>query len=228
MQPIAPDVLAELRGLSTPFAATALGIGLLLWLFGWRWHRFWLVVSLTIAAGVVGLQTGRASGGHLMALALLMAVAAGVLAVELARVVAFAAGGVAFWLAVRAVFPKADDLWICFLVGGIVSALLYRLWIMALTSFVGALLGAYATLMLLATHRGLDAVAWAESNRLSLNAGVVAATVLGVLAQAILERLRKERPKDEAAKDPATSRPRERQKSRPAAPDPLETPVDSY
>ena len=30
---------------------------LLLWLFGWRGHRFWIVLATTVSAGIVGLAT---------------------------------------------------------------------------------------------------------------------------------------------------------------------------
>src|SRR5262245_40393096 len=102
MQLIAPDILAELRGLSPVVSGTALAAGVLLWLFGWRWHRFWVVGGVTTAGGLVGLYSGRTSGVHVLALGVLVAVSAGVLALELARLVAFLAGGMATWAAASA------------------------------------------------------------------------------------------------------------------------------
>ena len=95
MQLIAPDILTEASGLSPAISSGCAAIGLLLWLFGWRWHRFWVVVAITVAGGLIGLNSGRASGGHMLALGVLLAIAAGVLALELARIAAFLAGDVA-------------------------------------------------------------------------------------------------------------------------------------
>lgn len=206
MQLIAPDILAELHGLSFPSAAVGMGIGLFLWLCGWRWHRFWLVVSLTIAAGLIGLHAGKHLGGHLLAVALLMAIAAGILALELSRLLAFAAGGLAFWLAVRAVLPNANELWICFLIGGILGVLLYRLWTMLLTSFLGTLIGWHAGLTLWSSWRGFNAVEFAEAKRVMLNVCVIALTLLGVAVQGGIERWRHPREDD-----------RTRKKSKPSA-----------
>ena len=198
MQLIAPDVLAEARGLSPVLSGAGVVVGLLLWLCGWRWHRFWVVASVTVAGGLVGLHSGRASGGHLLAAGLLLAISAGVLALELARVVAFLAGGTAVWCALRALMPAAQELWIGFLLGGLLGVLLYRLWTTLLTSFVGILLGWHAGLCLLERFAKIDAASFAESHALILNGGVIAATVLGLVAQSLLERWlarRKKKPK---------------------------------
>src|SRR5262249_60362873 len=54
MQFIAPDILQEARELSPAVSGTALFIGLMLWLTGWSWHRFWVVLAATSGAGGVG------------------------------------------------------------------------------------------------------------------------------------------------------------------------------
>ena len=149
MHLIAPDILAEARGASGALAGTACALGFALWLFGWRWHRFWVVAGVTLGAGLIGLNAGRASGGQVMAVGVLLAVAAGMMALELAKVVAFVAGGVGAWLAVQWVLPQAQELWAVFLSGGLVGLLLYRLWTMLLTSLFGALLTNHAGLLLL-------------------------------------------------------------------------------
>ena len=117
---------------------------LLLRLFGWRWHRFWTVAAVTVAAGLYGLATGQSAGGHVLAMGLLLAVSAGLLALELARLFAFAAGGTAVWLAAGALFPTARETGIFVLVGGLAGVLFDRLWTMALTSFLGTILGGHA------------------------------------------------------------------------------------
>ena len=52
MQLIAPDILAEARGLTGAMTGTICVLGFALWLFGWRWHRFWIVAGLCSAVGI--------------------------------------------------------------------------------------------------------------------------------------------------------------------------------
>ena len=183
MHLIAPDILAEAHGLSVGVLATAVALGLFLWLFGWRWHRFWTVVAVTVAGGLYGLSTGQTGGGHVLALGLLLAVSAGLLALELARLFAFAAGGTAAWLAAGALFPTAQELGVFFLAGGLAGVLLYRLWTMALTSFVGTLVAGHAGLVLIATLTDLDTIGWAGRNPIALSVAVGLVSLLGLAAQ---------------------------------------------
>src|SRR5437870_5786151 len=46
MQLIAPEILQETRGLSPAVSGTAMFVGLMLWLTGWTWHRFWVVLAV--------------------------------------------------------------------------------------------------------------------------------------------------------------------------------------
>jgi hypothetical protein len=183
MHVIAPDILAEARGLSVGASATAAALGLMLWLFGWRWHRFWTVAGVTIAGGLYGLSAGQATGGHVMALGLLLAVCAGLLALELARLFAFAAGGTAVWLAAGAVVPNPPEAVIFFLAGGLAGLLFYRLWMMALTSLLGTLVFGHAGLVLAESLAGFDTAAWAGRNGIGLSVAVGLVSLLGVAAQ---------------------------------------------
>ena len=185
MQLIAPDILAEARGMTGAMAGTVCVLGIALWLFGWRWHRFWIVAGITLAAGLIGLNAGRTSGTQVMAVGILLAVAAGLLALELAKVLAFVAGGCGAWLAVQWVLPQAQELWAVFLCGGLFGLLLYRLWTMLLTSLIGTLFAAHAGMLLLEPLLHFDAVEWAARNAPALNGAVVAAVVLGILMQAV-------------------------------------------
>jgi len=184
MHLIAPDILAEARGVSGALAGTAWVFGIALWLFGWRWHRFWVVAGVTLGAGLIGLNAGKTSGGQVMAVGILLAVAAGMMALELAKVLAFVAGGIGAWLAVQWVLPQAQELWAVFLSGGLFGLLLYRLWTMLLTSLIGTLIGGHAALLLLEGLLRFDAVAWSNTHLVALNGVVVAVTVLGVVIQA--------------------------------------------
>ena len=166
MQLIVPEILAEARGMTPAMSGTLCALGVALWLFGWRWHRFWIVAGITLAAGLLGLNAGRAAGGtQIMALGILVAVAAGMMALELAKVFAFVAGGCGAWLAVQWVFPQAQELWAVFLSGGLFGLLLYRLWTMLLTSLAGVLVASHAALLLLEAPLGFNAVNWVTANQ---------------------------------------------------------------
>jgi len=183
MQLIVPDVLADAKDLSAGAAGFGALLGLLLWAFGWRWHRFWVVFGVTLAAGLVGLNSGQAAGGQVLAVGLLLAVAAGMLALELARVLAFVAAGVAAWVAVQTLLPGARELWAVFLAGGLLGLLLYKFWAMLLTSFAGAVLAGHMLLLLAQVLGGFDAVGFAGRNGPALNGAVLAAALVGVFVQ---------------------------------------------
>lgn len=194
MQLLAPDLLNDARDFSIPVTVTGLVIGLLLWVWGWRGHRFWVVLTATLTAGIVGLYSGPDFGLQRLVAGLLLAVAAGALALALVRLVAFAAGGIATWLIVRAVAPSWDDLQgqlICLLTGGLVGLLLFRFWMMALTSALGTLLMAYSSLCLADRLGNLDCVAWSEQNALFMNWTCLGGTVLGLLVQFYLDQRRR-------------------------------------
>ena len=185
MQFIAPDVLAAARGLSVGVAGLLTLGGLLLWALGWRWHKFWVVFGITLAAGVVGLTAGEASGGRqVMVVGVLLAVSAGMLALEVAKILSFVTGGVAAWVAAQAVFPQAQELWAVFLSGGLLGVVLYQLWTMLTTSLLGVLVCWHAGLTLAeGIAKGFDAAAFAAKHPAALNGGVIAVAVIGVLVQ---------------------------------------------
>ena len=180
------------------------------------------MAGITLTAGLLGLNAGRAVGGtQVMALGILIAVAAGMMALELAKVFAFVAGGCGAWLAVQWVFPQAQELWAVFLSGGLFGLLLYRLWTMLLTSLAGVLLASHAALLLLEAPMGFNAVSWVTANQAALNGVAVGLVVLGILLQAIAapderakeEAIEKEKPKEPSAElhhAPVPAKPRAR------------------
>jgi hypothetical protein len=190
MQWFAPDILQEAQGFTPAISGTAFMLGLLLWLLGWRGHRFWIVLVTTVSAGVWGLYSGPAFGTQYLVAGILLAVAAGFLALALVRVVAFAAGGMAMWILVRTIAPSLDAPLVFFLMGGLLGLLLFRLWTMALTSSAGALLMGYSGLCLANRLGNVDIVALAKDHPSALNAAGGALALLGLLAQFILERRR--------------------------------------
>lgn len=184
MQLISPDVLAEAKGLSVGAAGFFALVGLLLWTFGWRWHRFWIVFGMSATAGMIGMTAGKAAGGQVLAIGVLLAFAGGVMALELAKILSFAAGGIGAWLAVQAVLPQAQEMWAVFLSGGLFGVILHRLWLMSLTSLCGVLVSWHAGLALADTLGQLNAAKWAGDHAAALNGAAIAAAVIGIFVQA--------------------------------------------
>jgi hypothetical protein len=205
MHLLAPDLLADARELSLPVTAAGLALGLVLWLFGWWGHRFWIVLSATLAGGIAGLVESPAYGVQPLVAGLLAAVAAGVLALALVRVLAFVAGGLGACLLVHVVAPSWDQPLVTMLVGGLAGVYFFRLGTMVLTSTVGTLLVGYCGLCLLDRLGTLKAPAWADGHAVLLNWLCGSGIVLGVLTQFLLERrrLRKRKEREEAAKKKA-------------------------
>jgi hypothetical protein len=195
MNLVAPDILAEARGLPAPILGMALAVGLFLWFFGARSHRFWIALIITASAGLVGLSQGASYGMQPLVLGLLLAVAAGALALSLVRVLLFCAGGFTALAFMHTLAPNLDEPILSFLVGGLGGVVLYRFWITTLSSLIGTLLIAYSGLCLLDRLGTVDSVSWAGQNAPLLNWGSGAAAVMGVLVQFLLERRRKRKAK---------------------------------
>jgi hypothetical protein len=183
MQLIAPDLFAEVSRLSWGACAIGLALGLAVWLTGWWQHRFWIVASLTAAAGIAGLQSGRSANVQPLVAGLLAALAAGYMAMELGRLLAFAGGGVACSLLVRSFVPTLHEPLLAFLAGGMLGVLLFRLWLIVLTSLTGMLVMVYAGLGLANQWFKINAADLVVTKVGVLNAAVGAGTLAGVLAQ---------------------------------------------
>jgi hypothetical protein len=192
MQLIAPDILSEAHGLSVPFCVAGILLGILLWTFGWRWHRFWVVLATTIVAGLIGLSGHSVIGPRMLAAGLLLAIAAGMLAIDLSRLVAFSAAALGCWLIVHRILPNFQESTICLLGGGIVGLLLYRLQLMILSGLVGTILFAHSLLLLIEklSEPYVAIAAWSQANSLGLNIAVVVVALLGVAVQGQIERWR--------------------------------------
>ncbi len=203
MSIIASDILADLCGLSLGLLIALLPVGLLLWLLGWWSHRFWIVLATTVSAGVFGLLEAGAWKVQPIVIAVLLAIAAGVLALALVRVITFAAAGLSAVYLVHFIFPTLNQQVVCFLIGGLVGLLLFRWFFMATTSFAGSILVAYGTLALLHYRDAIDAVAWSEENSLMLTIICGVATLVGFAFQFYVERRqqRKQRERDEEDED---------------------------
>jgi hypothetical protein len=183
--------MESVLGLSLPAALVGLVLGLLLWLSGWWGHRFWIVLFITVTAGIVGMVSGQAVGLKPTVTGLLLAVSAGMMALALVRLVAFFAGGAAVCLLMQLLVPAWEDRFIAFLAGGLAGLLLFRLWTMTLTSGLGTLMMAYSGLALLDRFGKLDALTLAQQRSSLLNWICAGLVVLGVLVQYVLERWQK-------------------------------------
>jgi hypothetical protein len=190
MQLLSPDILEEACEISVPITATACALGLLIWLFGWRGHRFWIVLATTIAAGIFGLYSEPIHKTQPLVAGVLLALAAGALALALVRVVAFASGAVALWIGVHALMPHWHEPLVALLVGGLIGILLFRAWTMVLTSSTGALVMVYSGLCLAHKLGNVDVVVLAEKHPTLLNCVFGVAALLGLGVQYVLARRR--------------------------------------
>jgi hypothetical protein len=188
VQWIVPDLLAEAKGLSPLLSGVGVLAGGALWLTGWRWHRFWVVLLVTVLGGLWGLAQGES--GHLQPVlaALLLAAAAGLLALALVRLLAFAVAGWLFLAAAQGFGSTGDGAVLLFLTGGLLGLVLFRLWLMALTSLAGGWLCCHAGLCLLDSLGWLNAPRWAEQYHGALSWGCSLAALLGLLLQLYLNR----------------------------------------
>jgi hypothetical protein len=183
-----PDVLKEALLLPPWLLVVALLLGVLLWLLGGWGHRFWIVMLTTLLSGVVGLIYGPQFGMQPLVAGLLVAVAAGALALALMRIGVFLAVGFAALGTARLVAPSWDEPLACFLVGGLFGIVLFRFWIVVLTSASGTLLMAHAGLALIGRFRATDVVGWSQQQAPLINWIIGATIVLGVLLQFLVQR----------------------------------------
>src|SRR5439155_23312303 len=162
MHLITPDILLESKELSLAASGAGLAVGAVVWLLGGWSHRFWLVLLTTLAAGVYGLSIGEAFGVQPLVAALLLAVAAGTLALALVRVAAFLAGGVPACILAEQLLTGWREPLVFFFVAGFLGMFLLRFWMMVLSSLAGTVVMAYSLLWLLDALGKADAVSWGE------------------------------------------------------------------
>lgn len=186
------DLLADMRELPQSANVVLLVVGLALWLSGWAFHRFWLTIIATVTAGIAGLRMAPQFGVQPIVAGILAAVAAGALALSLARVAVFAGCGLACWWSAQLVARPwaAPAVWVP--VGGLLGVLFFRFWITLATSAAGTVLMTYSGLVLAGTLLpGWDPVRWAAGRAGWINLGFGATVLLGTLLQYLLDRARR-------------------------------------
>lgn len=198
MSLIDSEILADVLLLSPGLLIAGMVVGGALWLFGWRWHRFWIVLAATIAAGIFGLvNAGRFQSPPLVA-APLLALAAGVLALALVRLLAFFTGGMGGLVLVQSMAPQWEQPLVAFVLSGLVGLFLFRWCWMGLTSWTGTLLLAHCGLGLGQHYRALDVPTWIEQTGPMLNWILGGVAFLGLAFQFLLDRrVRRRRRRDD-------------------------------
>lgn len=202
MQILSPDVLADVLELPVPALLVLMGFGALLSLTGWRWHRFWLTICVSLISGLVGLRQAQAWGINQPIVAgVLLAAAAGCLALSLARVGLFLAYGLAAWYAMKRLAPPYAIPAICICVGGIFSVLFYRFCVVLLTSVVGSILFTYAGLAYVQTQNWFPVQIWLNEQNLAAHGALAGLCLVTLLLQLYLWRQQKKRKLAEYSKE---------------------------
>ncbi len=197
---IATDILTDLCGLSLGMILTMFPIGLMLWLLGWWSHRFWIVLGSTVLAGVFGLMEAPAWRVQPIVVAVLLAIAAGVLALALIRVVTFIVGGLGGVYLVQLALPALQQPLITFLICGLVGLLLFRWFFMISTSILGSSLMIYGALALFNYYEWFDAVVWTNENSLLATSVCGGLALCGFGMQFLFDRWRTRRRKEREEK----------------------------
>lgn len=182
------DILNDVFLLSPGLLIVGVSLGAALWLFGWRWHRFWIVLAATVAAGLIGLTHGNLLHSQPLVAAPLLALAAGVLALALVRLLAFVTGGVAGLFILQSAAPQWDQPLVVFVLSGLIGLILFRWCWMALSSVSGTILLAYCGLALGNHYHALDALLWIQQTGGMLDWILGGAAFLGLAFQFLLER----------------------------------------
>jgi hypothetical protein len=193
MQLLPPDILADVCQLSLPLLITGALAGLALWLFGWRTHRFWVVMGTTVIAGVYGLLEGQVLQTYPVVAGIVLAIAAGVLALSVIRLVAFAVGGAVGFVIMQNAVPSFNQPLVIFVAAGFLGLLLFRWWFMAITSASGAMLLIMTVVGIIQRSGNSNIVSWIGKHGKPVSWIYIGIAVFGLLFQAFWEwrRLRK-------------------------------------
>jgi hypothetical protein len=182
MSVLTPEMLADLLDLPMAALWVIVGIGASIALTGWRWHRFWLTLCISLVAGVIGLKQAAAWGiNYPIVGGILLAAAAGCLSLSLARVGLFLAFGLACWYTMKRLAPPYAIPAICICAGGLFSVIFYRFCVILLTSSIGSLLLAYGGLAVAEQQKVFPTMTLLKDQSLVVHgclAGLVAVTLM--------------------------------------------------
>lgn len=194
MQVLSPEVLADVLELPSVALMVLMGLGASLALTGWRWHRFWLTISVSLICGLVGLRQAQAWGiQQPIVAAVLLATAAGCLALSLARVGLFLAYGLATWYAVKRLAPPYAIPAVCICLGGLFSVLFYRLCVVLLTSVVGSTILGYAGMAYAQQQNWYPMKTWLAEQTLAAHGSLATLCLVTLMLQLYFWRRNKKR-----------------------------------
>ena len=177
------ELLEDVRRLSPGLLFLSLLVGLLLWGFGGRLYRFWVILLATLLGGAAGLEMGPNLGLQRMVAAALFGATAGALALSMFDMVVFAMGGASATLVVLQVGSGQTDPLPFFLAGGLVFLLLRGVFLVVFTAGLGTALIGAGLAGLLESKLESGQPGWPE-NHADVVAGTAAvACLLGCLAQ---------------------------------------------
>jgi hypothetical protein len=191
MQIISSEMLTDMRELPLVASAVLFVLGLCLYLTGSMTYRFWVVLATTFGAGLYGLSVGSDYGVQPIVAGLLLAVAAGCLALALARVAIFGWYGLVCWYAVQRFAPQFAVPVVCIIAGGLFTVLFYRICVMMMTSAAGMICLAYAGLDLADRVGGLSSIHWVADNSAAVQFGYLASILVGAVLQQRVEQSHK-------------------------------------
>ncbi len=182
------EVLQAARGMSEAMLGTWLTMGLALWLFGWRWHRFWITWAAAFAAAAITWHWGSHwTQTPPLISAVVVGLAVAWIAMELARLLVFGSGGIALWYLASQLFPDFHDVWLAFPLGGLISVLLFRIGWILVTSLLGTWIAVHAVLLLIETASTFDCVQWVDNNSILIHIGMGFWILLGIICQLLID-----------------------------------------
>lgn len=182
------EVLQAARGMSVAMLSTWLVVGLALWLFGWRWHRFWITCTAALAAAAITWYWGSnwTRTPPLIA-AIVSAAAIAAIAVELARLIVFGLGGATLLYLTSQLLPDFRDIWLTFPLGGLAAVLLFRIGWTLVTSFLGTWITIHALMLIIESNSTFDAVQWTSDNFVPIHVGISIWIIIGIICQILID-----------------------------------------
>lgn len=194
MEILSPEVVTDILELPLPALLAMMGAGLLLSITGWKWHRFWLTMCVSLIAGLIGMRQSTAWGiSQPVVTGVLLAAAAGCLALSLSRVALFLAYGLTCWYAMKRMSPVYAIPAICICAGGLFSVVFYRFCVVLLTSTIGSVVLCYGAVAYVEQQKWYAALNWLKEQSLAAHAALAGVTLVALLIQLAISRKNKKK-----------------------------------
>lgn len=194
MEILSAEIVTDILELPMPALLAMMSTGLLLAITGWKWHRFWLTLCVSLIAGLIGMRQASAWGiSQPVVSGVLLAAAAGCLALSLSRVGLFLAYGLACWYTMKRLAPPYAIPAICICAGGLFSALFYRFCVVLLTSAIGSVVLCYGAIAYVEQQKWYAALNWLKDQSLVAHAALAGVILLSLFIQLALCRKSKKK-----------------------------------